>query len=67
MKETTLILFLVVSATALADPVNFDEAKTGTLPAHWLGAQTGSGMAKWAVEKADDARRIRTSKMDSSP
>jgi predicted peroxiredoxin len=55
MKATALIPFLVVSATALADTVNFDDAKTGALPAHWLGTQTGSGAAKWAVEKADDA------------
>lgn len=55
MQATALILSLVVSATAVAETVNFDEAKTGTLPAHWLGTQTGSGMGKWAVEKADDA------------
>jgi hypothetical protein len=55
MQETALILLLVASATAFADTVNFDEVKTGTLPAHWLGTQTGRGMAKWAVEKADDA------------
>src|SRR5882724_7027578 len=55
MKATALIPFLVVSATALADTVNFDDAKAGALPAHWLGTQTGSGAAKWAVEKADDA------------
>jgi hypothetical protein len=55
MKETALVLFLAVSSMALADTVNFDEAKMGPLPAHWLGTQTGGGMAKWAVEKADDA------------
>jgi hypothetical protein len=55
MKETALVLFLVVSSMALADTVNFDEAKMGPLPAHWLGTQTGSGRAKWTIEKADDA------------
>ena len=55
MKATALIPFLVACATVLADTVNFDDAKTGALPAHWLGTQTGSGAAKWAVEKADDA------------
>jgi hypothetical protein len=55
MKETALVLLLVISATALGDTINFDEEKAGTLPAHWLGAQTGSGRAKWAVEKTDDA------------
>jgi hypothetical protein len=55
MKATALIPFLVVSATALADTVNFDDARTEALPVHWLGTQTGRGEAKWAVEKADDA------------
>jgi hypothetical protein len=55
MKATALIPFLVVSATALADTVSFDDAKTGALPVDWLGTQTGSGAAKWAIEKADDA------------
>jgi hypothetical protein len=55
MKITALIAFLVVSATVLAGTVKFDDAKTGALPNQWLGTQTGSGAAKWAVEKADDA------------
>jgi hypothetical protein len=55
MNITALVVFLVASATVLADTVNFDDAKTGALPNQWLGTQTGSGAAKWAVEKADDA------------
>ena len=57
MKTIALIPFLVVCATAFANTVNFDDAKTGVLPAHWLwlGTQTGSGAAKWEVEKVDDA------------
>lgn len=55
MKAIALIPFLVTCATAFADTVNFDDTKIGALPAHWLGTQTGNGVAKWAVEKADDA------------
>ncbi|HEY5811989.1 MAG TPA: family 16 glycoside hydrolase [Chthoniobacterales bacterium] len=55
MKASVIIPFLIAYATALADTVNFDDAKIGALPAHWLGTQTGNGVAKWAVEKADDA------------
>lgn len=55
MKASALIPIFVACATALADTVNFDDAKIGALPAHWLGTQTGNGVAKWAVEKADDA------------
>jgi hypothetical protein len=54
MKAPTLIIF-VVTATAWADTINFDDVKAGTLPANWLAAQTGSGAAKWDVEMADDA------------
>jgi hypothetical protein len=54
MKAPALILF-VVTATAWVDTINFDDVKAGTLPTHWLATQTGSGAAKWEVEKADDA------------
>ena len=49
MKAPTLIIF-VVTATAWADTINFDDVKAGTLPANWLAAQTGTGAAKWDVE-----------------
>jgi len=32
-----------------ANPANFDDARTGTVPAGWTGTQTGKGEAKWAV------------------
>jgi hypothetical protein len=54
MKTATLILF-VVTATTWADTINFEDVKAGTLPADWLATQTGSGAAKWTIEKADDA------------
>ena len=34
-----------------AESVTFDDAKPGTLPSNWLGAQTGSGRARWSVER----------------
>ena len=55
MKATLLIPLLVVSSTALADTVNFDDAKTGAPPTGWTATQTGSGSAKWSVEKDDTA------------
>ena len=36
-------------ATAGAQTINFDDTKTGELPAKWTGAKTGKGEAKWAV------------------
>ena len=53
MKAPALILF-VVTTTASADTINFDDVRTGKLQPDWLGTQTGSGAAKWTVEKADD-------------
>ena len=55
MKATLLIPLLVVSSTVLADTVNFDDAKTGSPPTGWTATQTGSGSAKWSVEKDDTA------------
>jgi hypothetical protein len=44
-----------LSGTALADTINFDDAKTGAPPPGWTATRTGSGTAKWAVEKDDSA------------
>ena len=54
MKAPALILF-VVTATASADTINFDDVRNGKLQPDWLGTQTGTGAAKWDVEMADDA------------
>jgi hypothetical protein len=46
-----LMVALLTAPTMPAQTVNFDNTPPGTLPAHWLGTQTGSGAAKWTVEK----------------
>lgn len=40
---------------ATAETVNFDEAKVGGAPGGWTATQTGSGTARWSVEKDDTA------------
>ena len=56
MKTETLVsIATMLAVTAYADTVNFDNEKPGTLPPHWVGTQTGRGIAKWTIEKADDA------------
>lgn len=40
---------------AAAETVNFDDMKAGAPPPGWTATQTGSGTAKWAVEKDDSA------------
>jgi hypothetical protein len=56
--KTLLIASLastVVAASSSADTVNFDNFKTGAAPPGWTATQTGSGSAKWSVEKDDSA------------
>ena len=40
---------------AMAETVNFDQDKAGTLPAGWKCGVTGRGSPKWTVEKDDTA------------
>ena len=54
--KTLLIASLAstaVAALSSADTVNFDNFKTGAAPPGWTATQTGSGSAKWSVEKDD--------------
>jgi len=44
-----------VAAVSSADTVNFDNLTAGTAPPGWTAMPTGSGSAKWSVEKEDSA------------
>jgi len=57
MKTLSLTVMTMTMATglAIAETVNFDDMKAGAAPAGWSATQTGSGTAKWAVEKDDSA------------
>src|SRR6266446_3598050 len=57
MKEFlfTIIVTSITTALAAAETVNFDDMKVGTVPPSWTATQTGSGTAKWFVEKDDSA------------
>ena len=45
----------MTTGLATAETVNFDDMKTGAPPPGWTATQTGSGSAKWSVEKDDSA------------
>src|SRR5437667_5756697 len=45
----------MTTAFASAETVNFDDMKTGAPPTGWTATQTGSGTAKWAIEKDESA------------
>jgi hypothetical protein len=57
MKEFlfTIIVTSITTALAAAETVNFDDMKVGTVPPSWTATRTGSGTAKWAVEKDNSA------------
>jgi hypothetical protein len=57
MKKSLFALGVMTTATALAasETVNFDNMKAGAPPPGWTATQTGSGTAKWSVEKDDFA------------
>ena len=45
----------VLTGGVLGEMANFDELKPGEAPTGWTATQTGSGSAKWSVEKDDSA------------
>ncbi len=53
--STLMICGGFLSRTALAETVNFDDAKAGASPPGWKSAVTGSGSAKWSVEQESSA------------
>src|SRR5436190_21960094 len=57
MKTRMMTVFgaMLLVRAALADTFNFDDAETGKPPAGWTATHTGSGQAKWSIEKDDTA------------
>src|SRR2546426_11818309 len=51
----TLIVAGTLAIAAVADVVNFDNAPAGQAPAGWTATKTGSGNAKWTIERDDSA------------
>ncbi len=58
MKTFAVATFLVAGTlafAAVADSVNFDNAPAGQAPPGWTATKTGSGNAKWTIERDDTA------------
>ena len=51
----TMIVTSMATALAAAETVNFDDMKAGMPPPGWMATQTGSGTAKWTVDKDNSA------------
>ena len=50
-----LVMTCLITSTALAETINFDDLKTGAPPPGWTATKTGKGEAKWAVVADDTA------------
>ena len=60
MKMVTKVLFVIIMAPmsmamAQTQTINFDNFKTGDPPPGWTATKTGSGQAKWTIERDDTA------------
>src|SRR5947199_7502748 len=59
MNMVTRVLFLIMSPMSMAmaqtQTINFDNFKTGDPPPGWTATKTGSGQAKWTIERDDTA------------
>jgi hypothetical protein len=53
----TMVVTTVATALAAAETVNFDDMRAGAPPRGWTATQTGSGTAKWSIEKDASAPR----------
>ena len=53
--DTLIAMTTLITATALAETVNFDNATPGAAPPGWTATKTGKGEAKWTIEKDDTA------------
>src|SRR5947209_8107808 len=50
MRLIWLVMLALLTTAANAETVNFDDTKTGALPAGWIAGVTGKGNPKWTVE-----------------
>jgi DNA-binding beta-propeller fold protein YncE len=51
----TAVVVTVLVGVAFADAINFDNLKAGAPPPGWTATRTGTGEAKWTVERDDTA------------
>jgi hypothetical protein len=55
MKSPLILPLLLATITVHADTINFDDAKVGAPPPGWTATKTGSGQAKWTIERDETA------------
>src|SRR3989442_7370682 len=53
--NTLIVMTTLITPSALAETVNFDDATSGAAPPGWTATKTGKGEAKWTIEKDNTA------------
>jgi hypothetical protein len=51
----TVFIMTAFAVAAQGETVNFDNATVGSAPAGWTATKTGTGNAKWTIERDDSA------------
>jgi hypothetical protein len=55
MLASVTVLMSLLVAVVLAQAINFDNFAVGAAPPGWMATKTGTGEAKWTVERDDTA------------
>lgn len=53
--NSLLVMTSLITSSAFAETINFDDAKPGAALPGWTATRTGKGEAKWTIEKDDTA------------
>lgn len=53
--NSLVVMTSLITSSALAEIINFDDAEPGAAPPGWTATKTGTGEAKWTIEKDDSA------------
>jgi hypothetical protein len=53
--KTLALVTSLITGTALAETIHFDDATPGAAPGGWVATKTGEGEAKWTIARDDTA------------
>src|SRR6266516_3979936 len=53
--NSLIVMTSLITSSAVAETINFDDAKPGEAPPGWTATKTGKGEAKWSIEKDETA------------
>src|SRR6266581_307615 len=53
--NSLIVMTSLITSSAVAETINFDDATLGAAPPGWTATKTGKGEAKWTIEQDDSA------------